>query len=125
MTAGINIRSIKPPHLNKRSTVLKDRIFIKDKNRRIGINITDILYVAANRNYCEVVTQDKKHLLSVPLKTFVNIVNHNAFIRIHRSFLVNINKVSEIDDNYVSIKGMSFPISKSYKKYLLSQLNIV
>ena len=104
---------------------LLDRIFVKDKDKMVRINVADILYVNAERNYCNIVTAEKKYMLSVNLKTFESKASSASFVRIHRSYLVNLFKIDQLDDNYVFFNNESLPISKSYKKELTSKLKLI
>lgn len=104
---------------------LLDRIFVKDKDKMVRINVSDILYVTADRNYCNIVTAQKKYILSVSLKSFETKASSTSFVRIHRSYLVNLFKIDELDDNYVFINNESLPISKGYKKELVGKLKLI
>ena len=104
---------------------LLDRIFVRDKNKMVRINVSDILYVIADRNYCNIITAEKKYVLSVSLKTFETKASTSAFARIHRSYLVNLYKIDQLDDHYVFINDESLPVSKSYKKELASKLKLI
>jgi len=104
---------------------LLDRIFVRDKNKMVRIDVGDILYVIADRNYCNIITTEKKYVLSVSLKSFEAKASSSAFARIHRSYLVNLYKIDQLDDHYVFINNESLPISKSYKKELASKLKLI
>ena len=104
---------------------LLDRIFVKDKDKMVRINVADILYVTADRNYSEIITADKKYVLSVSLKSFESKASSSSFVRIHRSHLVNLYKIEGLDEHYVFINKESLPISKSYKKELISKLKLI
>lgn len=104
---------------------LDDRIFVRDKNKLVKLKIEDILYVEAERNYCSITTRNKKYTLSVPLKKFENKVANDLFVRIHRSYMVNLKAIDEIDENYVFIDGQSLPISKSHKQELNRRLTLI
>jgi len=113
--------------VNKEDVALEllDRIFVRDKNRMVRINVSDILYVIADRNYCNIITSKKKYVLSVSLKSFEAKASTSAFARIHRSYLVNLYKIDQLDDHYVFINNESLPISKSYKNILSSKLKLI
>ncbi len=104
---------------------LLDRIFVRDKNKMVRINVSDILYVIADRNYCNIITSKKKYVLSVSLKSFEKKASTSAFARIHRSYLVNLYKIDKLDDHYVFVNDQSLPISKSYKKELAGKLKLI
>jgi DNA-binding LytR/AlgR family response regulator len=104
---------------------LSDRIFVRDKKKMVKLKIEDILYVEAERNYCKITTRSKPYTLSVPLMKFEKKVSSDIFMRIHRSHLVNISAIDELDDHYVYINGKALSISKSYKHDLNKRLTMV
>lgn len=107
------------------SASLGDRVFVRDKNKMVKLKLEEIYYVEAERNYCKVATKDKNFILSVPLKKFETKVNNAIFVRIHRSFLVNIKAIDELDENYVFIQNKALPISRSYKQELVQRLTLI
>jgi len=107
------------------SEMLIDRIFVRDKDRMIKLNIDNILYVEADRNYCKITTKEKSYTLSIPLAKFEDKITNTYFVRIHRSHSVNIKAIDELNDNYVFINGKSLAVSKSYKEKLNTKLNLI
>lgn len=106
--------------------ILTDRIFIRDRDRIIKIFLEDILYLEAARNYCKVITIYQEFLISTPMKAVEEKINSNQFFRIHRSFIVNLEKVDEIlYENHVLIGNKEIPISKSYYSDLIHTLRVI
>jgi len=105
--------------------MLKDRIFVRDKNKMVRLKIDNILYVEAERNYCKITTKEKTYTLSIPLLKFEKKVSSGLFVRIHRSHLVNISAIDELDDHYVFVNGKALAVSKSYKQILNHKLTLV
>lgn len=75
---------------------------------------SELLFLRANGVYVELVTAKKTYLERESLSGYENILDKN-FIRIHRSFIININQVDSHTASYVYIKGHKIPISRSYK----------
>lgn len=124
----LNQRRFDPSTVNQETkdlTPLTDRIFVRDKSKLVKLKIADILYVEAERNYCKITTNQKSYTLSIPLLTFEKKLSSSSFLRIHRSHLVNITAIDELDDHYVFINGKALGISKSYKQNLSKKLNMV
>ncbi len=109
----------------KEHCIFKDRIFIKHRDRMIKISLDDIQYIEADRNYCKVFTNDKKYLLVTTLKEVDEKLLDNRFLRIHRSYVVNISHIDEIGGNYVVIFGRSLPLSKNMRKELFKHLQVI
>ncbi|WP_341225727.1 response regulator [uncultured Arcticibacterium sp.] len=104
---------------------LTDRIFVKVKQKMVKIFVSDILYIEADRSYCQIFTKQETHLLSVPLKNVEDKLSNTQFMRIHRSFLVNIKLIDEISDTHVFIKKQALPINTSAKEELFKRLKRV
>ena len=102
--------------------ILSDRIFVRNKEKMIKILVSDILYVEADRNYSRIFTPRKEYLLSVTLKTIQEKLPENVFVRVHRSYMININQVEEVADSYVIIGKKPIPMSAGLKEQLLKRI---
>jgi DNA-binding LytR/AlgR family response regulator len=105
------------------NNALPDRIFVKHKEKMIKIFIEDILYLSADRSYCHIFTKTDQFTLSVPLKNVENKLPPELFVRVHRSYLVNLKKIDELEENHIFVGGTSIPISSSLKEDLFNRLN--
>lgn len=95
--------------------VIDDAIFIKKNDRYIKVPFGDILFVEAERSYCKVHTRLGKHLLSINSQKFHEVLDSRVFIRVHRSYVVNVNNIDSFNADYVFIVDEKIPISKSYQ----------
>lgn len=111
---------------NNETYLLDDRIFVKQRDRMVKIYIRDILYAEADRNYCKIYTTDKEYLLSIPLGIFEERLQAKEFLRVHRSYVVNVPKIDELSDNgsFVIIGKSNIPVSKSYQDELMNRLKL-
>ncbi len=105
-------------------------IFIKSSSSSfIRLLYDDILWIEALENYVVINTAKEKHTIHFTMKALLNKLPNEIFKRIHRSFIVNIDKVNLIEDNMIILKydgsKKSIPIAKSYKDKLLKEINIV
>jgi DNA-binding LytR/AlgR family response regulator len=105
--------------------LLEDRIFIRHRGKMIKLLLDDILYLEADRNYCKIVSQNAEHTLSSSLKVVSDKLPHSQFIRVHRSYMVNISKLEIVADDHLEIKRKSIPLSKTYKDLLMSRLRTI
>ncbi len=108
----------------------KQSIFIKSSSSSfVRLLYDDILWIEALENYVVINTLDDKHTIHFTMKAILNKLPNNKFKRIHRSYIVNIDKINMIEDNMVVIKINNFkktiPIAKSYKEKLMNDINIV
>ena len=102
--------------------ILSDRIFVRYKEKMIKIMVSDILYIEADRNYSRIFTRSKEYLLSVTLKTIQEKISGSFFVRIHRSYIINIIQIEEVADSYVIIAGKPIPMSAGLKEQLLNRI---
>ena len=105
--------------------ILSDCIFVRNHDKMVKVNITDILYIEAERNYCKIHCKDKEHLLVLTLKDIEEKLTSQHFLRIHRSFIVNISHIDEIATSHVVIAKKAIPLSVELKKQLLLHIQKV
>lgn len=90
-------------------------IFVKDSGVKKRILLDDILYLHAQGDYTEIVLSTAKLLLLGNLSSFEQSLPTHEFIRIHRSFIVNIAKVDAIDKDHLMIGNIDLTIGKTYR----------
>ena len=105
--------------------VLNDRIFVKHKEKMVKIFIEDILYIEAERNYSRIFTKTKEYLLATTLKIMEEKLPTRHFIRVHRSYLVNLVQVDEVGENHVFINGKAVPLSNALREDLLKRIQTI
>jgi len=97
-------------------------IFVKSDKKLIKLNLSEINYIEAYGNYIKIYT-DKMILVSQTLTNFLEKLSKN-FIRIHKSFVVNFDKLKLIDGNQiVLLNDAKLPIGKSYRKSVLDKID--
>jgi DNA-binding LytR/AlgR family response regulator len=105
--------------------VLNDRIFVRHNDVMVKIIIEDILYLEADRNYCQVFTKNNTYLLVNTLKNMEDKLPAEQFQRVHRSFIVNLKHVDEVAQNHITVENKILPLSKELRKDLLDRLRLV
>ncbi|HLV38951.1 LytR/AlgR family response regulator transcription factor [Xanthomarina sp.] len=105
--------------------ILNDCIFVRHHEKMVKISIKDILYIEAERNYCRIYSKDKEYLLVTTLKAIDEKLPQDHFLRIHRSFIVNISQIDEIATSHVVVSRKAIPISKQLKSELLKRLHTI
>ncbi|MDX1913035.1 MAG: response regulator [Saprospiraceae bacterium] len=110
-------------HTERNSFLFGDRIFIKVKDRMIRIFLDDILWVEADDYYCKLATREKEYLITQTLKQMGgSLETLPAFMRIHRSYIVNLAHVEEIGELHVTIQKKQIPLNRNAKEELTSRL---
>ena len=107
--------------------ILSDRIFVRHKDKMVKVFIHDILFVEADRNYCMVHTTEKEFLLTVPLKVLEGHLPDGKFMRVHRSFVVNLGKIDALADNheYLVFGQKNVPVSRRFKEAVVKRLRLI
>ncbi|MBT9188912.1 LytR/AlgR family response regulator transcription factor [Zobellia russellii] len=105
--------------------VLGDRVFIRHNGKMEKLLLEDILYVEADRNYCTVVTKTGNLVLSCTLKNMLERLPNATFMRVHRSYVVNISKLDVIADGHLEINRKVIPLSKSHKEFLFKRIQTI
>ena len=101
----------------------EDFVFLKVDGAIIKVRTSAIEYVEAMGDYVKVVTFDKNYVVHSTMKAFVAKLPENDFLRIHKSYILNINKVEEVVDSYAIGEYFNLPISRSNKKSLLQRIS--
>ncbi|WP_405571076.1 LytR/AlgR family response regulator transcription factor [Winogradskyella sp. Asnod2-B02-A] len=107
------------------STHEDDFIFVKSEYENLKIDIKKIKHIQGLKDYLKIHSEDSKPILT--LMSFKEIqakLPESIFVRVHRSFLVNVNKISSIQKNRIIIKDERIPIGESYKSMVYNRLNI-
>ncbi len=106
-----------------------DQIFIKRGSTLVRLSYSDILFIEALENYVIVTTFHEKYTIHFTMKSIVDKLPSSIFKRVHRSFIVNINKIKGIEDNAVILTveegAKVLPIGKSYRDKLLNEINLI
>jgi two-component system LytT family response regulator len=89
--------------------------FIKAKGKTIKLLLTDILYIEGLKDYVIFYTISGNHISLHSMKELVEKLPVNQFIRIHKSYIVEVNRVEEVGGNQVKISGKQLPIGRQFK----------
>jgi DNA-binding LytR/AlgR family response regulator len=108
-------------------SAMEDRLFIRSKGEMVKVLLKEILYAEADRNYCKVFTENGSYLLSVPLRNIEAQLPADQFIRVHRSFVVNLQKIDAISEyhEYLTIQSRQVPIARRAKEEVVKRLKMV
>ena len=102
----------------------KEFFFIKDGFKNIKIAFETILFVKGSGNYLDITTKEKVH---VPRMTFTEIIAKlpaSKFLRVHQSYIVNIDHIDRIESNHIHIKNHQIAISSRYKEAISKRLSL-
>jgi DNA-binding LytR/AlgR family response regulator len=101
-----------------------DYIFIRQDIRLVRVNFADIDYIEAERDFSWVITGEKKMLAGMHLKLFETALDENRFMRVHRSYIVQLDRILAIKGNVIELGKKEIPIGASFRDQLLKRLKI-
>jgi len=90
-------------------------IFVKTENRLQKVAFSEILFIEGQGDYLKIVTPTAKIMTLQNFKKFEDTLPPENFIRVHKSYLVAINKIESISRNRIKIGNVLIPVSDSYK----------
>ncbi len=105
----------------------KDFIFVKSKSRLVKIKTSDIYYVEALKDYVVINTLENRYTIHSTMKDIVSKLSRDQFIRVHRSFIVRLDKIAAIEypNLHLEKDKKIVPIGGSYKDELMDRLNLI
>ncbi len=110
------------PLKNELPLVISDCIYVRYQEKMVKVPIQEIFYIEAERNYCRIHTKEKEYLQVMTLKDMEEKLPQNHFLRIHRSYIVNLSKIDEIANDHIVVQRKTIPISKPLRGELLKHL---
>lgn len=102
----------------------EDYLFIKTDGKIYKILHDDLFYAEANGNYTKVITAQHLLLPSMTFSSFEELLPSNAFLRVHRSFIINKAKITHIEGNRILIGKAEIPIGSNYREAFLKALGL-
>ncbi len=99
-----------------------DHFFIKSNNQIEKVFYNDLLYAEAMLNYVMLYTATKKMMVYVTIKSLEEQLPADQFIKVHKSFIVNISKVKSIDGNILDIGNEKITISQSLREKVMAEI---
>ena len=91
-------------------------IFIKVDKKMVKIIIDEILFIEGMKEYIKVVTADKTYITHKSLTALSEELPEDKFTRIHKSYIIAVNKVKFIEGNRIQVHSYTLPIGRNYSK---------
>ncbi|MGK0308468.1 MAG: DNA-binding LytR/AlgR family response regulator [Urechidicola sp.] len=100
-----------------------DFMFVRSDRKMIKIDFSSIYYIESYSDYIKINLDDKIITTRETISAIEAKLPSNLFLRIHRSYIISISHISSFTNEHITIKNSSLPISRSYKKAVLQQLD--
>jgi two-component system LytT family response regulator len=93
-------------------------LFLNVQKKKVKILFSDLLYIESQREYVKVVTTKKEYLSKISTHEIEALLPRNLFKRIHRSFIVSIEKIQAYTAEEVEVNGVAIPVGREYRHVL-------
>jgi DNA-binding LytR/AlgR family response regulator len=100
-------------------------LFIKEDQVTYQVYMNDILYVEAYGNYLKIHCKEKVYVTRGTLNEMEKNLPESHFLRVHKSFIISIDKISKIGGNRIVIENQEIPVGEKYKLVLKQKINPV
>jgi two-component system LytT family response regulator len=100
-----------------------DFTFVKVDNKLVRVGFDEVRYVEALGDYVHIVTGQSKLIVYSTMKAVEEKFPSSRFVRVHRSFIVNFNRVQALEDNSVIVEGKHIPVGQTYLREVMQRLN--
>jgi DNA-binding LytR/AlgR family response regulator len=116
--------SDKPAEIsNDQNYVFNDAVFVRFGKAFQKIRFTDICFIKADGSYSILHTRKRDFTLSMNLHTIMERLGRPEFLRVHRSYVVNLDCIDRIEEGAIQVNDQFIPVSKSSREALLRKLN--
>ena len=102
----------------KANPEVKDGIFLNAERKRVKILFSEIVYIESQREYIKIITTKKEYLSKMSTHEIEDLLPANLFKRVHRSYIVSINKIESYTADMVEVNGVFIPIGRGYRDIL-------
>lgn len=100
-----------------------DFLFIKSNKKSVKVNFSEILYIEGLGDYIKIHLHDTKLVTNLSMKKIINLLPTKQFCRIHKSFIISVDKIESVEGNMVSVNKNKLPIGNSYRQDFMGFVN--
>jgi DNA-binding LytR/AlgR family response regulator len=105
-------------HLRKNLPKKEEHIFIRAEQKMIKVNVDDILYVEGLKQYIKIFTAQKMYVTLESMKNIQEMLPPDRFVRIHKSFIISLDKIQSYSLRTVEINHKKIPVGRSYSNQI-------
>jgi DNA-binding LytR/AlgR family response regulator len=100
-------------------------MYVRSNAKSLRVLFSDVLFIEAMADYVIIQTEGFKYIVHYTMKGIQDQLPTDIFVRVHRSYIVNLDKIHAIDNQEIIIKDKRIPIGGSNKDYFFSRLNLI
>jgi len=107
-----------PANLNTERSPERDFIFLSIQKKKVRVLFSEIIYVESQREYVRIVTTKGAYLSKISTHELEELLPADSFRRVHRSFIISVNKIDSYTAESAELAGVSIPIGRGYRDVL-------
>lgn len=102
-----------------------NELYVKSDKKYIRVPFEDIHYIENAGDYVKIITDTITHVVHGSLKSIDSRIDHPRFLKVHRSFIVNLGRIKDIEEGTLVIGSKVIPISRAHRPVLFRSINIL
>jgi DNA-binding LytR/AlgR family response regulator len=106
---------------NNIENISNDYIFVRADRRMFKVHFNDILYIEGLKDYVIIYIKDQRVVTLMNIKTIYDLLPKNFFVRVSKSYVINVNKIDAVDNNTVYIGKTEIPIGNIYRDFFFNE----
>jgi DNA-binding LytR/AlgR family response regulator len=100
-------------------------LYVRTDSKIVKVSFNDVTYIEALADYIMIFTNNNKYIVHSTMKGFQSRLPSDQFVRVHRSYIVNKDKIESIENLFIVINKKFIPIGASYKDDFMKKLNLL
>ena len=113
------------PLMIQETQVADNEFFIKQNSHFLKINMKDICHIEALADYINLYTKTNRYTIHSTMKGIHSRLPEKEFARVHKSYIVRVDKISKIEGKSLKVENHTIPVSNSFRKAFFEQLNVL
>jgi two-component system, LytTR family, response regulator len=110
------VNKVKTVSIEMNSSEVKDYIFVNVQKKKVKILFSDIVFIESQKEYIRIVTTKNEFLSKMGTSEIEALLPKNLFKRIHRSFIISVQKIESFNAEMVEVNGINVPIGRGYRE---------
>ena len=123
LNAAAKVKSIHEKY--KVEAIESENAFVKKGTAIVKVNKADVLWIESLGDYVTLNTDSEKYVVHSTMQEIMEKFSAKEFLRVHRSFIVRLNKIVNIEDDLICYGEKKFPIGKTYRQEVFRRLNLL
>ena len=101
--------------------VTEDYIFVKADRRMFKVHFSDIVFIEGLKDYVVIYLENQKVITLMNIKTINDLLPRNFFVRVSKSYIINVKKIDSVDNNTIYIGKIEIPIGNIYRDFFFNE----